>query len=149
MRVPETDLLALSRLKLCRAVAAVVLAWPSVPAAADYCLQVDEETGRQAVELIRKAGELVYEDWEEPVEVETVEWADGSVRVNGQPALDLAYVYIPRLDDTYENPWLESEVRFRPHSTSGSSFPVCTSQAGRACSGHAAGAGYRGDPGGV
>ena len=92
-------------MKLCRAVAAAVvaLAWPSVPAAADYCLQVDEETGRQAVELIRKAGEVVYEDWEQPVPVETVEWADGSVRVNGKPALDLAYVYIPRSGDRYEN----------------------------------------------
>lgn len=84
-------------------VVAVALTCFSLPSRADYCLQVDEKTGRRAVELIREAGELVYEDWDQPVQVETVEWVDGSVRVNGTLAVDLAYVYIPGSGDRYEN----------------------------------------------
>ena len=84
-------------------IVAVAVACFSLPAGADHCLQIDEKTGRRAAELIREAGELVYKDWQQPVQVETVEWVDGSVRVNGELAVDLAYVYIPGSGDRYEN----------------------------------------------
>ena len=84
-------------------IVAVAVACFSLPARADHCLQIDEKTGRRAAELIREARELVYKDWQQPVQVETAEWVDGSVRVNGELAVDLAYVYIPSSGDRYEN----------------------------------------------
>lgn len=90
----------MNRAALAPAFLAVLLA--AAPAAADVCLATDQATAEEGARRIREAGRLYYEDWFQPIAVNTVEvrpWdAYWGVVVNDALEVDLAYAYLPEAD---------------------------------------------------
>ena len=81
--------------------AVALLAWSAGTgtAGADVCLLMDETTATRFAALLEAADSIVYDDWFEPVPIETVEvrpyQALFEVVVNGEVVPDAAYTYVP------------------------------------------------------